>query len=128
MNIKKIIEQKFMLVIALATVIGFSAFNILDEPESGWYAISADPGDDITNPADQKIVSFYGTSTAPTGSCSPTQQAQDPCAVFLNMEDYDGPANPLGLSVQAITSAPNNAEIEANHNGSNDGYSREVPE
>ena len=117
-----------MLLVALATVIGFSAFQILDDPESGWYAISADPGDDITNPAEQKLASFYGTSTAPSGSCSPAQQSTDPCAVFLNMEDYEGPSNPLGQSVQDITSAPNGAKIEANHDSSADGYSREVPE
>ncbi|NGM60466.1 hypothetical protein G5B30_00920 [Sphingobacterium sp. SGG-5] len=68
------------------TIIGFSAFQILDDPESGWYEIST-PSGDPNQPEDQQIDGFTDTNPPLEDECNTANQAE-PCQVNLDLSSF----------------------------------------
>lgn len=131
MNSIAIIKKNVLMLVAMATVVGFSAFKVAEKfaaPLTGWYELHITDDSSPTaynNPANQEIGAFFGSSTAPSGSCDPTQPVTKPCAVFLDMSEYAGPDEIEGLTVATATNPTNNAQRQPS-DSSPDGYSREI--
>lgn len=117
MTIKEIIKKNILAVVALATVIGFSAFKLTDDPESGWYEIVPLPGGSFDDPAYQRIASYYGP-TLPSGDCQATN-TEEKCAVKLNLTNFDEPE----IINMSVHDAVETYEAELDDSES-DGYAR----
>ncbi|HMR19015.1 MAG TPA: hypothetical protein PKA53_06925 [Sphingobacterium sp.] len=123
MNIYEIIKQKFMLLVAMATVVGFSAFNLvkkLDPPQDGWYEVTI-AGSNPDHPSQQILGDYIGTSL-PSAECDPENVFTEPCAVYLDMSSFSGTSQD-GLRVSFATDTLG-AVIDEDAAENLDGYAR----
>ena len=106
-----------------ATFVGFSAFKFVEKntpPESGWYEISHLSGGSFDLPEYQKIEGHL--ENGPQDDCSPFNAETDPCAVLLDLSDFDE-LSIVGMNVYEATEVYD-AEINLNSGGEDDGYAR----
>jgi|SRR5690606_20296460 len=129
MKFIEIIKKNVLAVAALATVIGFSAFKVLNEPESGWYEVEfinpslSDPND-RNDPSNLEIGNYIGASLPSSGDCQPINSPNDRCAANLDLSNFSGATTPTGMSVATATSSTHNAKVEPSGTGTSDGYAK----
>src|SRR5690554_6104154 len=105
---KNLIQKYFMAIVAVMMVVGFSAFKVIDtmgvpndKPENGWYNINiTDDEVDYDEPWNQTIGTFKSETLDP--GCSPLNE-EEPCAVYLEFDNYSGPLNILDMNVSYVT-------------------------
>jgi len=102
MKITSILQKNAIAIVAMATIVGFSAFKIGSEAQqSNWYEVN-----------NGQIVSSTPLETPPsddpTADCS-TQKTANMCAIQIELED----GQPFPSTV---------AEAEANHNVLDEAY------
>jgi len=117
------IKQYFFMLALAATFVGFSAFKYTapNVAQSGWYSISNDE-----DPEDQQIISHLDEGLE-SEICDVSQQFTPPCAVYLDMTQFNQNQDPTDLTVaEAVDDF--GATIDKTTSGSIDGYARQVPQ
>ena len=85
-NLKNYTMALVAMVIATGSVTLMS-FAKLDDPESGWYAISTTSSD--PNDKDQQLIQFREGSNTPTGPNCNLTNSNTPCQVHLDLTNFD---------------------------------------
>jgi len=69
-----------------ATFVGFSAFKLVDDPESGWYALTITSGEDGSLPEHQEI-NPNRLNEEPEGDCDRLNRKDVVCAIQLTFSE-----------------------------------------
>lgn len=117
-----------MAIVAVMMVVGFSAFKLADtlndDPESGWYEISIKPMADDYDDYDEQLILDH-LEEEPSGLCDPQTILTEPCAVFLDFSNYNGPGLTVGTTVADVLA--DLAQIDEDGANNDDGYARKNP-
>lgn len=102
-KVTNFIKQYFFMLALAAMFVGFSAFKIVDDPESGWYTIDVDE-DDPNDQSTQEIVSRFGDEAPESEECNLANMAK-PCQVHLNLTNFNSSTPIEDLTVQQAFAA-----------------------
>ncbi len=109
-----------MAIVAAVTIIGFSAFNLvqkLDPPQDGWYQVTPDEED----PQEQSTqIIGNRLPDGPEDNCESLEEENPPCAIYLEF-DSSTTTSPNGMSVADATDQ-NGYKASINTDEGNAGY------